>query len=153
MYPRNTHAHVFILLADVPKHFLLCLKRVDIDISERAFREYICVCLHIYIYTCMSASPSVHMRLCRAYVCVYQRVRVNAGVNLCVFVLVCMCVCVRTDAPASGLKPGWACVYESRQCARGEQGSEKDVAAVGGGGRQARPRGPPLVDSLTDDMH
>lgn len=111
------------------------------------------VYVSIYIYTCMSASPSVHMRLCRAYVCVYQRVRVNAGVNLCVFVLVCMCVCVRTDAPASGLKPGWACVYESRQCARGEQGREKDVAAVGGGGRQARPRGPPLVDSLTDDMH
>lgn len=99
MYPRNTHAHVFILLADVPKHFLLCLKRVDIDISERAFREYICVCLHIYIYTCMSASPSVHMRLCRAYVCVYQRVRVNAGVNLCVFVLVCMCVCVCAQMP------------------------------------------------------
>lgn len=94
----------------------------------------------------------MHMRLCRAYVCVYRRACVNA-VNVCVFVLVCMRVCVRTDAPASGLKPGWACVYESRQCARGEQGSEKDVAAVGGGGRQARPRGPPLVDSLTDDMH
>lgn len=101
------------------------------------------VYVSIYIYTCMSASPSVHMRLCRAYVCVYQRVRVNAGVNLCVFVLVCMCVCVRTDAPASGLKPGWACVYESRQCARGEQGSEKDVAAVGGGGEAGQAEGPP----------
>ncbi len=41
-------------------------------------------------------------------------------------------VCVRTDASASRLEPGWAGLYESRQCARGEQGSEKDVAAVGG---------------------
>lgn len=32
------------------------------------------------------------------------------------------------------------------------QGSEKDVVAVGGGG-STRPRGPPFVDSLTDDMH
>jgi len=54
-----------------------------------------------------------------------------------------MCVCVCTDASASGLQPGWAHLYESRQCARGEQGSEKDVAAVGGG-REAEPgRGAP----------
>lgn len=52
-----------------------------------------------------------------------------------------MCVC--TDASASRLEPGWACLYESRQCVRGEQGSEKDVAAVGGG--EAAPgRGAPL---------
>lgn len=48
-----------------------------------------------------------------------------------------------------------SCLYGSRQCARGEQGSEKDAAAVEGGGKRGstRPRGPPLVDSLTDDMH
>lgn len=33
------------------------------------------------------------------------------------------------------------------------QGSEKDVVAVGGGARQHQAEGPPLVDSLTDDMH
>lgn len=69
------------------------------------------------------------------------------------FLYLCACVRVRTDAYVSRLEPGWVCLYESRQCARGEQGSEKDVAAVGGGRGSARPRGPPLVDSLTDDMH
>lgn len=55
----------------------------------------------------------------------------------------CACVYVHTDAAATRLEPGWACLYESRQCARGEQGSEKDVAAVGGG--EAAPgRGAPL---------
>ena len=57
--------------------------------------------------------------------------------------LYCVHVCVCTDASASGLEPGWACLYESRQCARGEQGSEKDVAAVGGG-EAALGRGAPL---------
>lgn len=52
-----------------------------------------------------------------------------------------MCVC--TDASASRLEPGWACLYESRQCARGEQASEKDVAAVEEGGA-APGRGAPL---------
>lgn len=53
-------------------------------------------------------------------------------------------MCVSTDAAVSGLEPGWAYLYESRQCARGEQGSEKDVAAVGGGGGAAPGRGAPL---------
>ena len=57
-------------------------------------------------------------------------------------VRVCVCVCVCTDASATRLEPGWACLYESRQCARGEQGSEKDVAAVGGE-RQRQAEGPP----------
>lgn len=56
----------------------------------------------------------------------------------------CVHVCVCTDASASGLEPGWARLYESRQCARGEQGSEKDIAAVGGGGGAALGRGAPL---------
>lgn len=64
-----------------------------------------------------------------------------------------MGVCVCSDASVSGLQPEWLCLYESRQCARGEQRSEKDVAAVGGE-RQPEGRGaPPFVDSLTDDMH
>lgn len=57
--------------------------------------------------------------------------------------LLYLCMCVCTDASTSGLEPGWACLYESRQCARGEQGSEKDVAAVGGGAA-APGRGAPL---------
>lgn len=62
--------------------------------------------------------------------------------NICVFVLVCMCVCAQTPQRL-GSSPGWACLYESRQCARGEQGSEKDVAVVGGGERQRQAEGPP----------
>lgn len=65
-----------------------------------------------------------------------------ACVNIRVSVVVYVCMCVCTDASASRLKPGWVCLYESRQCARGEQGSEKDVAAVGGG-RQRQAEGPP----------
>lgn len=39
---------------------------------------------------------------------------------------------------------GYTRLYESRQCVRGEQGSEKDAAAVGGGEeRQHQAEGPP----------
>lgn len=55
-----------------------------------------------------------------------------------------MCVCVHIDASASGLKPGCLRLYESRQCARGEQGSEKGAAAAEGGGRHRQAEGPPL---------
>lgn len=144
MYPRNTHAHVFILLADVPKHFLLCLKRVDIDISERAFREYICVCLHIYIYMHVCESIRAYAIVSCICLCLPTCACKCRSKSVCFRTCVHVCVCVRTDAPASGLKPGWACVYESRQCARGEQGSEKDVAAVGGGGGGRPGRGAPL---------
>lgn len=51
-----------------------------------------------------------------------------------------MCVCI--DGSTSRLQPGWVCLYESRQCARGEQGSEKDVPAVVGE-RQHQAEGPP----------
>lgn len=63
---------------------------------------------------------------------------------MCLFptcVHVCACVC--TDGPASALKLRWARLYESRQCARGEQGSEKDVAAAGGVRREHQAEGPP----------
>lgn len=48
----------------------------------------------------------------------------------------CVCVCVYTAV--SGLGAGWASLNESRQWARGEQGSEKDVARVEGGERRKR---------------
>ena len=53
-----------------------------------------------------------------------------------------MCV----QMPVSGLQSEWLRLYESRQCVRGEQGSEKDAAAVreGRGAAARGPRGPPF---------
>lgn len=53
----------------------------------------------------------------------------------------CMCGCEHRRR-CIRLEPEWTRVYESRQCARREQGSEKDVAAVGGW-RQHQAEGPP----------
>lgn len=95
MYPRNTHAHVFILLADVPKHFLLCLKRVDIDISERAFHEYICVCLHIYMRVCESIRAyAIVSCICLCLLMCACKCRSKS-----VFSYLCACVCVCAQMP------------------------------------------------------
>lgn len=62
--------------------------------------------------------------------------------RLCMSKYTCCLTCVHACAHISEPECGWARLYESRQCARGEQGSEKDAAAVGGG-RQRQAEGPP----------
>lgn len=155
---KHTHAHtyLFVLVAGVLIHSLHCLNCIYMDISMRFFMQmYSCLSIWLCIWICGHACVTASSHF--MYISVFVDVWASVSVCLCMSKYMCCFVrlCESTDGSVSGLEPGWVCLYESRQCAcAGEwEGRSGSWGGWGAGGGSTRPRGPPLVDSLTDDMH
>ena len=58
-------------------------------------RERVCVCLFVYVYTCVSALVRAYVCV-HVYACVFERwcVCVPVCVYMCEFACVCVCLCV-----------------------------------------------------------